>query len=430
VKLIDRLAARPWLVLAACALISISFWRWAKHILVPAYTLQIVASGRPTGNNSDLYPRWLGARELLLRGRDPYSAEVTREIQTGFYGRPLNAHNPSDPKAQESFVYPLYVVFLLAPTVGLPFATVVTISRWLLLVAIALSFSLWACAVGMHSDRIYLLAGVLLALGSYPAFEEYSQQNLTALVIFFLAAAAASIVSNRLVLGGFLLALATVKPDIAGPLILRFLIWALSGWKDRNRLIGSFAVTMTALLAGAEMLSPHWLGRFAAALREYPSYGSDPSILQLFLPPFLARALEALLLVIVIVICWRWRTARPTSFEFGAALAWVTSATLVLLPKQAAYNQLLLMPALFVLVARLDSVPAPGLLPRALMKAAFTCQIWQWLSATVLCLIALIVPVEKLRAVAEAPLYTLLALPLTTFLAIFLVTFLTQPEQT
>ncbi len=427
-KLIDRLAAKPWLVVAACTLISICFWRWAKHILVPAYTSQIVTSGRPTGNNSDLYPRWLGARELLLRGRDPYSAEVTREIQTGFYGRPLNEYNPSDPKAQESFVYPLYVVFLLAPTVGLPFATVATIFRWLLLLAIALGFSLWAYAVGMRSGRIYVLAGVLLALGSYPAFEEYSQQNLTALVVFFLAAAAASIVSNRLVLGGFLLALATVKPDIAGPLVLWFLIWALSNWNQRNRLIGSFAVTMTALLAGGEILSPHWIGRFATALREYPSYGSDPSILQLFLPPFLARALEVLLFVIVIVICWRWRTARPTSFEFGAAIAWVTSATLVLLPKQAAYNQLLLMPAFFVLVARLDSVPAPGLLPRALMKATFACQIWQWLSATVLCFIALVVPAEKLRAVAEAPLYTLLALPLTTFLAIFLVTFLTQPE--
>src|SRR5580692_4731632 len=123
-KLIERLAARPWLVGAACALISISFWRWAKHILVPAYTLQIVASGRPRGNLSDLYPRWLGARELLLRGRDPYSAEVKREIQTGYYGRPLDPSRPYDPRDQAGFAYPVYVVFCLAPTIGLPFAIV------------------------------------------------------------------------------------------------------------------------------------------------------------------------------------------------------------------------------------------------------------------------------------------------------------------
>ena len=33
----------------------------------------------PGGN--DFYSRWAGARALLLEGRDPYSLEVTQEIQ-------------------------------------------------------------------------------------------------------------------------------------------------------------------------------------------------------------------------------------------------------------------------------------------------------------------------------------------------------------
>lgn len=427
-KLIDGAASKSWLILAACALISVGFWRWARHILVPAYTAQIVSSGRPTGNNSDLYPRWLGTRELLLHGRDPYSAEITREIQSGFYGRPLNAQDPSDPKAQESFVYPLYVVFLLAPTIKLPFATVVMIFRWLLLLASALSLPLWAYAVGLHRSRLFVLSGMLLAVGSYPAFEEYAQQNLASLVILFLAAASAALVSNRLATGGFLLALATMKPDITAPLILWFLLWAAADWKHRNRLIGTFAVTMTALLAGAEILSPHWIGRFAAALQEYPSYGTDPSILHIFLPSFLAKAVEAVLLILVAIICWRFRVARPRTDQFSAALACVAGVTLVLLPKQAAYNQLLLIPALLVLVARFESVLALGLLPRALVKAAFACQIWQWLSAAVLCVALFGIPAEKLRALAAFPLYTLLALPPITFLAILSVRFSEQPE--
>src|ERR1700683_986511 len=36
---------------------------------------------------TDLYPRWYGARELLLHHRDPYSADVTREIQLAYEGR-------------------------------------------------------------------------------------------------------------------------------------------------------------------------------------------------------------------------------------------------------------------------------------------------------------------------------------------------------
>ena len=59
---------------------------------------------------SDLYPRWLGARELLLHHRDPYSPEVTREIQIGYYGRPLDPSRPQDPRDQQGFAYPAYVV--------------------------------------------------------------------------------------------------------------------------------------------------------------------------------------------------------------------------------------------------------------------------------------------------------------------------------
>src|ERR1700680_1078008 len=137
-------------LLCACLIAALGFWRWTEDILAPTNGGTIAAAKRPTGNNSDLYPRWLGTRELLLHGRDPYSAEVTGEIQQGFYGRPLDPRNPSDPTAQESFVYPLYVAFLLAPTVTLPFPMVQEIFRLLLLLAVAGSVPLWMVAVGFR----------------------------------------------------------------------------------------------------------------------------------------------------------------------------------------------------------------------------------------------------------------------------------------
>jgi len=108
-------------------LLAVSFacgmWYYTSHVLIQYEKLDAAERGVPRGNLSDLYPRWLGARELLLHRRNPYSPEITREIQSGFYGRPLNANNPADPKDQEGFAYPLYVVFLLAPTVLMPFET-------------------------------------------------------------------------------------------------------------------------------------------------------------------------------------------------------------------------------------------------------------------------------------------------------------------
>ena len=371
------------------------------------------------GNNSDLYPRWLGAREMLLHGRDPYGADVTREIQTGFYGRPLDPQNPSDPTARESFVYPLYVVFLLAPTVTWSFHTVAEVVRWLLLASIACSVPLWMVALKIRPRWPLMIAATLLALGSYPAVEEYFQQNLTALVIFFLAAAAAAASRNWLTLSGFLLALATVKPDTTGLVILWFLLWVTGNWKQRNRLFWSFTVTMAALLISTEAMSPGWISRFAAAIREYPAYGTDPNILQVLLRTQLAEFLGPVLIILLIGICWRWRKAAPDSKQFGRALAWVAAVTLVVLPKLAAYNQLLLIPALLVLARGYSRFPSTGFLRRTMTKGAFACQIWQWLAATALSVCSLLFSAARLRAVAEAPMYTLLALPPLTLLAVF-----------
>jgi hypothetical protein len=44
---------------------------YVQRILVPYQQREDEIHKRPRGSLSDLYPRWLGARELLLHGRDP-----------------------------------------------------------------------------------------------------------------------------------------------------------------------------------------------------------------------------------------------------------------------------------------------------------------------------------------------------------------------
>jgi hypothetical protein len=124
VKLLTNPRTLQWPVQAASVLVCCGFWCWASTILVPSNVVFVKTKRIPIGNNSDLYPRWLGAREVLLHNRDPYSAAVTREIQLGFYGRQIDPNNPSDPKDQVAFAYPLYVIFLFWPTTALPFHTV------------------------------------------------------------------------------------------------------------------------------------------------------------------------------------------------------------------------------------------------------------------------------------------------------------------
>lgn len=412
----------PQIVLAGSLLICFGVWRWAETILIPSNTFSAEAKGIPIGNNSDLYPRWLGAREALLNGRDPYSAEVTREIQLGFYGRPLDPNSSSDPKDQVGFAYPLYVIFLLAPTVNLPFQTVLEIFQWLCLLSLAASVPLWVCATGLRTTPMFTLAGMLLAVSSFPAVQEFHMQNLTALVVLLLAAAAASAVRGWLGLSGFLLALSTIKPQVSGAFVFFFLLWATAQWVKRQRLFWSFVVSLVALVVAAESVSPGWVERFLTVARAYQGYAGDPSILQALLPTWLANLTAAALAALCIYSCWRWRKAAAGTEQFGWAVAWVAALPLALIPKLAAYNHALLIPPLLVLLAHREAVFKMGLMARALIKGAFACLLWQWMTAVILALASLLIAGSVLRPLAGVPEYTLLALPPVTILAIIVTT--------
>src|SRR5271154_2421333 len=134
---------KPLCLVLVATLCAAGMWVYASRVLIPYQIADAVAHNRPRGNLSDLYPRWLGARELLLRGRDPYSPAVTREIQQGYYGRPLDPSRPGDPKDQQGFAYPVYVVFFLAPTIHLPFEIVQRIFFWFLLGFTLATVPLW-----------------------------------------------------------------------------------------------------------------------------------------------------------------------------------------------------------------------------------------------------------------------------------------------
>src|SRR6266581_9636356 len=98
------------LLIAASILAGIGMWGYFNGVAVDEQKAEAAAKNIPRGNLSDLYPRWLGTREFLLHHRNPYSPEVTREIETGYYGRTLDPGRVEDPRDQQGFAYPVYVV--------------------------------------------------------------------------------------------------------------------------------------------------------------------------------------------------------------------------------------------------------------------------------------------------------------------------------
>ena len=336
------------LVLAVIA--SASTWFYVDRILRAQQVADAAVHNRPRGNLSDLYPRWLGARELLRHGRNPYSAEITEEIQRGYYGRTLDPTRPEDPKDRQGFAYPVYVVFLLGPTVGLPFEQVQIGFRWLLITLAAASVLLWLRVLRWQVPIGTMLILIVMIVGWLPMVQGIKLQQLSLLVAGLLAACGACLAGGWLLMAGGLLALATIKPQLTWPLVLWLLLWASSEWRWRRRFVFGFALVMLVLLGGAQLVLPGWLPMFVAAIGHYHEYTQNQSVLVWMFGSIMGRILEVFSVLACAFCTWGVRRESATSREFGRAVGLVLALTVVIVPMFAPYNQILLAPAILALV--------------------------------------------------------------------------------
>jgi len=399
-----------WLVLAA-TVCAAGMWLYVQRVLVPYQRTDAMAHDRPRGNLSDLYPRWIGARELLLHGRDPYSPEVTRESQAGYYGRPLDPSRPEDPKDQQAFAYPVYVVFLLAPTVHLPFAIVQKTFTWILLSLIVATSALWLRILRMPL-ALWSQASVFgFSLGSLAFMQGLKLQQMSLLVAALMAAAVAVLVADRPILAGFLLALATIKPQLVWLLLLWLAVWTLADWRRRYRWAASFLVTMGLLFAASEWYSPHWILRFWHALGEYQKYTGAVPFLQQMVPAPWSWIPQLLAVAAAIRICWMNRRQAEDTAVFSTILCLVLAVTVFVVPTSAPYNQVLLLPPVLLLARAGPEICCRNLPGRVLVAVGAVLLAWPWASSAVLAGLSFVLPPALVEQAWAIPLWTVLPLP-------------------
>ncbi len=395
-----------------------SMWFYVQKLLVPYQRADAAARERPRGNLSDLYPRWLGTRELLLHHRDPYSPEVTREIQSGYYGRPLDPERADDPrvdepKDQQGFAYPLHVVFLLAPTVGLPFPLVQTGFLWLLVGLTLMSVFLWLRVLRWRPSATVTAILIVLTFGSYAVVQGIKLQQLTLVVSALLAGCGAALVAGHFSLAGFLLALATIKPQLALPVAGWLALWALSDWRQRQIFAWSFGLTTVIFLAASEYLLPGWFGRFREAVTAYRQYtGGAGSLLDVLATPALGKVIAGVAVIAVAITGWYVRHASHDSVAFSTMLALVLAVTLVIVPTFAPYNQVLLLPAVFLIAASWKDLWSRNRLTRLACGLALPVVFWPWLASCGLMLASVFLPPSSVQNAWAVPLYTSLGIPL------------------
>lgn len=371
------------LVLALPLVLAALMWGYYAHTS-GLMEQRLTASGFPERNFSDLYPRWLGAREFLLHGRDPYSPEITREIQRGYYGRPIDSSKATDPIDEQRFAYPLFVVFLLAPTITLPFAVVKTLFTVILFAAAVGAVLLWIRAMGLKIGWDKVVACVLLAGASIPYIEGLQLQQLSVLEAFLLAAAVYALMKEKYVVAGLLLAGATIKPQLSLCFIGFVLLWCMGQSRLRRRVAISFLSAMTVLVIATEVLLPKWPVEFLAGIAPYLRYTRAVTGIHELFGSVGGTIVLLFLAGVTSLGAWRAKFKPVDSDEFRLALSLVLSFTCIVIPSLAPHNQVLLVPACLLLAKERRRIWAGGRFARSLWSAAWLAIAWPWLAGSFL----------------------------------------------
>ena len=406
------LQLRSWPFALLSILCAVGMWTYVDRVLIPHQISDAAAHDRPRGNLSDLYPRWLGARELLLHGRDPYSAEVTREIQTGYYGRPLDSSRPADPTDQQAFAYPAYVVFYLAPTVRLHFGIVQRAFFWILVGITAASVFLWLRLLGWTVAPSVQAAMVVLSLSSLPVLQGLKLQQFSLFVAAMCAASMALLAAGCLIPAGILLALVTIKPQLVLPLLLWLGLWSLGDLRRRYRLAASFLIVMVVLCAAAEWFLPHWIARFWHAAGAYLQYTQAVPVLEAVVPYPWGRLLVVLFAGTVAVVCFKQRREPENTDAFRSSICLVMALTVLTVPTFSLYNQALLLPAILLIARDRRMIWGRNLVSRALLIAVTVLLAWPWFCCTALAALSFVLSQETVERAWAAPLWTVPQIPL------------------
>jgi len=372
---------RAWLWLLAGIVASIVSWTYMHRILLPWENFVNVQQGQVKAQLGDLYPRWVGTRELLLNGRNPYGPEVSHEIQMAFYGRPIE-QSYDKPQLEiideQRFVYPLYVVFLMAPSVHWDFAQLQSWAPVLFGAVTVISLWLWMRVLDWHPPRLAAAGMVMLVLSSPQIAQGLRLRQLGLFVAFAIALASWCMTRQRYAIAGVLLAISTVKPQMVALVLLWFLLWSLGDWRKRWPLAAGFGGSLAVLVGGAEWLLPGWPRFFLAGLAAYAKYFPTTSPVRLILGNWIGGALSVLALTALVAFAWRVRKAEADSREFTGSLAFFFVATILVMPLLTPYNQVLLLLPIALLLRDWNKLPRVGRLGLTALLA------WPWIVQAIL----------------------------------------------
>jgi Glycosyltransferase family 87 len=377
----------PRLAVVLALLVSAGMTYYHLGLFLPHAMERAQAKGLGGGYSfgNDFYPIWLTSREAVLQHRNPYSPEMTQEIQTGLFGRPLDGRPTDPPRAYRAFAYPAYVDLLFWPLAWLPFSVVRIALSMTFGALTALSILLWLRALRLRASLPVLAVLILFTLSSYAVLEGLFAVQVGLLVGFLLAASFCALTKGRLILAGRLFAFTLIKPQVSAVVAVYLLLWCFSRWRERRGFAFSF-FGWSAILGGLSLLVwPRWIPEWLLVLSGYGNYAPPPLITYSLGPTlgsYLGPFLIVLLLLAALILSWRMRDVPATSPVFILTVSLLLALTsITLLPGQAVYDHVILLPGILLALWNWRRVAASSRPFAVILAAGAMVLFWQWIAA-------------------------------------------------
>jgi len=147
-------------------------------------------------------------------------------------------------------------------------------------------------------------------------------------------------------------------------------------------------------------------------MRRYLNYTDAVSILDLTVPAPWGWMSRLFVVAATGHIAWRNRRLAEDTPAFAATVSLALAVTVIVIPSYALYNQVMLLPALLVLLRDRQTIWNRNRVSRVLLSLAVILLAWPWLASIVLACLSFVLPLELVERAWMVPGWTVLQIPL------------------
>lgn len=280
------------------------------------------AKQNPGGN--DFLVHWMGTKMLIKEGVSPYSEETASAIQRFAYG-----HEARDGEHELRVAYPLYSIIIFSP-----FALIsnYTLARavWMTILEAGLLFLSYLSMkiTDWFPNKKIMIPFLLFSIFWYHGLRPLINGNVVILIAVAIVGVLISIKNREDELAGVLLALTTIKPQVALVFSIFIIFWAIR--MKRFKIVGWFIAVLFLLSLSATLLIPDWFLQNLREVIRYPGYnppGTPSSALVALMPDIWGRVGFVISGIMNILLIFEWTFYKKnTNYKQFLWLAVITLA--------------------------------------------------------------------------------------------------------